>query len=130
MNYRLQADGKEPTKDLKLIRNRQEVKSIMAEFWPKNIEMRNQLLHKLRDLKDKFEKSEFFRTHEVIGSSLLFIYDEQKVGIWMIDFAKTVKLAENVTVDHKSHWSLGNHEDGYLIGLNNLIEMTQELFEH
>lgn len=45
----------------------------------------------------------------------------------MIDFAKTVVLPDNVQIDHNSIWSVGNHEDGYLIGINNLISIFEEI---
>lgn len=45
----------------------------------------------------------------------------------MIDFAKTVVLPPNVHIDHSSIWSVGNHEDGYLIGINNLISIFEEI---
>lgn len=45
----------------------------------------------------------------------------------MIDFAKTTKVPDNITLSHKNDWKLGNHEDGYLIGLNNLIDVKIKL---
>lgn len=47
----------------------------------------------------------------------------------MIDFAKTVELPQNVTIDHNSAWTVGNHEDGYLIGINNMIDIFTELLQ-
>jgi hypothetical protein len=45
----------------------------------------------------------------------------------MIDFAKTVPVPENVSIDHSSAWKVGNHEDGYLIGLDNLISIFESV---
>ena len=84
-------------------------------------------MEQLQKLRDRFVKSDFFARHEVIGSSLLIVHDSLKAGVWMIDFAKTVPLPEGVTIDHRSTWSLGNHEDGYLFGLNNLISILEEI---
>ena len=54
---------------------------------------------------------------QLIGSSLLFVHDSTKACIWLIDFGKTVPVPEGTTIDHKSPWEVGNHEDGYLIGV-------------
>ena len=60
---------------------------------------------------------------QIIGSSLLFLHDnEGKAGVWMIDFAKTLRRAEH-RLTHRADWQLGNYEDGYLTGLDNVIQV-------
>lgn len=63
----------------------------------------------------------------MIGSSLLFVHDRNNASIWLIDFAKTIILPPQVTIDHLSRWIVGNHEDGYLIGIDNLISIFEEM---
>lgn len=72
-------------------------------------------------------RSDFFQSHEVIGSSLLFVHDSTQASIWLIDFAKTVSLPSGANITHMNEWIVGNHEDGYLIGINNLIQIFEEL---
>ena len=45
----------------------------------------------------------------------------------MIDFGKTVPLADNITIDHRSTWVEGNHEDGYLLGISSLIDIFEDI---
>lgn len=63
----------------------------------------------------------------MIGSSLLFVHDRTQASVWLIDFAKTVTLPVDTPITHSNKWSVGNHEDGYLIGINNLINIFEEL---
>ena len=55
------------------------------------------------------------------------MHDSQKAGVWLIDFGKTVSVPEGLSIDHKSPWEVGNHEDGYLIGIENLIQLFRDL---
>ena len=47
-------------------------------------------LARLETIRQALEHSQFFRCHELIGSSLLFVHDDKKANIWLIDFGKTV----------------------------------------
>uniref|UniRef100_A0A1I8FZ68 Kinase n=1 Tax=Macrostomum lignano TaxID=282301 RepID=A0A1I8FZ68_9PLAT len=81
---------------------------------------------RLRELKSALEKSDFFARHEFIGSSLLFLHDASlRAGVWMIDFAKTLPRPDGERLQHTVPWTPGSHEDGYLIGLNNLIRLME-----
>ena len=45
----------------------------------------------------------------------------EKCGAWMIDFSKTIPVDDEIKLTHRLPWQLGNHEDGFLTGLDNLI---------
>jgi len=93
-------------------------------------------LEKLRSILEG-EGSQWFLNHEVVSSSLLFVYEGDSAsrddgdgskakspGVYMIDFAKTSPIPEDLGPrSHRAPWVPGNHEDGYLFGLDNLIDM-------
>lgn len=65
---------------------------------------------------------------QVIGSSLLFIHDHTgNAQVWIIDFGKTTALPEGQTLNHAISWKEGNREDGYLWGLENLINTLESI---
>ncbi|XP_076015635.1 inositol-trisphosphate 3-kinase C-like [Genypterus blacodes] len=77
---------------------------------------------RLLALHDALKNSPFFRTHEVIGSSLLFVHDHSsRASVWMIDFGKTRPVPDTSELQHDVPWAQGSREDGYLIGLASLI---------
>lgn len=43
----------------------------------------------------------------------------------MIDFGKTIKLEDGQELTHTKQWIRGNREDGYLTGLNNIIDILE-----
>jgi 1D-myo-inositol-triphosphate 3-kinase len=48
------------------------------------------------------------------------------VGAWLIDFAKCTQVEAGIPLTHRDKWEPGNHEDGYLTGLDNLICLLEE----
>merc|ERR1711879_828867 len=75
------------------------------------------------------ERSDYFKGHEFVGTSLLFVADQSppKAKVFMIDFAKTHPVPDEIDIDHRSPWVLGNHEDGLIFGLENLISCWEEV---
>ncbi|XP_072289428.1 inositol-trisphosphate 3-kinase A [Eucyclogobius newberryi] len=77
---------------------------------------------RLLALEESLKCSPFFRNHEIIGSSLLFVHDHSnKACVWMIDFGKTTPVPEISELKHNVPWTEGSREDGYLLGLTSLI---------
>jgi 1D-myo-inositol-triphosphate 3-kinase len=74
---------------------------------------------RLAELHSQCQKSEYVRVHEFVGASLLFVAEASppRATVHMIDFAKTSKLPDGISVDHMRGWEVGNHEDGLLFGL-------------
>lgn len=81
-----------------------------------------QILVQLGHILDVMHVSTFVRTHQFVGCSLLFVVDQSRAAVRLIDFAKTKVLPEGVVLDHERPWELGNHEDGVIFGVQNLIE--------
>ncbi|XP_058914084.1 inositol-trisphosphate 3-kinase A [Kogia breviceps] len=123
------ADGSCST-DFKTTRSREQVIRVFEEFVQGDAEVLRRYLNRLQQIRDTLEVSEFFRKHEVIGSSLLFVHDHcHRAGVWLIDFGKTTPLPDGQTLDHRRPWEEGNREDGYLLGLDNLIGILASLAE-
>lgn len=112
-------------KEFKTMKDEDQIVEAMARYVRSN-RTRLKYLKRLHDLKEALMKSKFFSTHEVIGSSLLFVHDDNDANIWLIDFAKTDALPEDTKITHHQKWELGNHEDGYLVGIDNLIGIFEK----
>uniref|UniRef100_A0A672JP91 Kinase n=2 Tax=Salarias fasciatus TaxID=181472 RepID=A0A672JP91_SALFA len=114
--------------NFKRTKSREQVVEAFYDFVESNTHIVWGYLTRLKQLRQVLEESEFFRTHEVVGSSLLFVHDYTgKTGVWMIDFGKTVTLPLHLTLDHRTPWAEGNREDGYLWGLDNLINILANM---
>nr|KAG8542368.1 hypothetical protein GDO81_026856 [Engystomops pustulosus] len=131
LGFRIEGIKKEDgsvNKDFKKTKSREQVMAAFREFTKANANILKSYLSRLEDIRRTLEQSVFFKTHEVIGSSLLFIHDKkEQAKVWMIDFGKTTPLPEGQELDHRVSWVEGNREDGYLYGLDNLIDILREM---
>lgn len=116
--------GSPPVTDLKKVKSREEVMVTMALFLGGREDTRQRLLARLKEIREKFEQSSYFQRHEIVGSSIFMIYDDTKVGAWIIDFAKTLPVPDGKVVNHRRPWVQGNHEEGFLTGLDSLISVS------
>ncbi|TRY55397.1 hypothetical protein DNTS_034415 [Danionella cerebrum] len=109
--------------DFKKTRSREDVTRTFNDFVEGNKNIINSYICRLEDIKQALKVSQFFKKHEVIGSSLLFIHDQtERAEVWLIDFGKTTALPDGQTLDHYRPWEEGNREDGYLWGFDNLLQ--------
>lgn len=122
----LRMKGSAPITDLKKIKTDDEVYETFLRFLCNNGN-NQELLNRLKGIRNHIEKSNFFQSHEIIGSSILIIYDDKKIGAWLIDFAKSRPLKNNVKIDHRREWVQGNHEEGLLFGLDELINVFEKV---
>lgn len=100
------------------------------------------LAARLRALRAALEGDEaFFPRRCMLRSSLLFTYDlaalrtapeaagaerpPHAASVHMIDFSATSPSAERLS--HRARWAPGNGEDGYLLGVDNLIMMFDKV---
>ncbi|XP_030217878.1 inositol-trisphosphate 3-kinase A isoform X1 [Gadus morhua] len=113
--------------NFKRTKSREQVGEALRDFVDHDPRTVRGYLSRLKQLRHTLEASQFFRTHEVVGSSLLFLHDAAgRSGVWMIDFGKTSPLPPPLTLDHRTPWVEGNREDGYLWGLDNLIAILTD----
>ncbi|CAH2086396.1 unnamed protein product [Euphydryas editha] len=117
--------GEPPLTDLQKVREPKQLSATIARFLGDDERARRAIAARLREIRSLFEKSEFFRTHEIVGSSIFIIYDDERVGAWLIDFAKTRRVPNDIKVTHREPWQQGNHEEGFLYGLDRLINTIE-----
>lgn len=129
LGFRIEAmrlkDGTIDT-NFKTIKDEEQIAKAFMRYAGSN-KIRLKYLKRLYNLRKALTKSKFFLSHELIGSSLLFVHSETDANIWLIDFANTQTIPENTEVTHRKKWELGNHEDGYLIGVDNIIRIFESI---
>eukprot|EP01137_Pigoraptor_chileana_P025389 Opistho-2@94823 len=111
--------------NFKHVKTRDDVLVVVREFVNGDMALRDSFVDRLDAIRGTLEVSQFFKEHEVVGSSLLFAYDHTgQTGVWLIDFGKTNRAKRKLS--HRDAWKLGNEEDGYLFGLDNLISVWKD----
>ncbi|XP_036406365.1 inositol-trisphosphate 3-kinase B [Megalops cyprinoides] len=131
LGFRIEGIKKEDgtvNRDFKKTKSKEQVTEAFRDFVKGNENILKSYLNRLKDIRDTLEISPFFKTHEVIGSSLLFVHDKrEQAKVWMIDFGKTTPLPEGQVLSHRATWEEGNREDGYLWGLDHLIDILTHM---
>ncbi|XP_041661295.1 inositol-trisphosphate 3-kinase B isoform X2 [Cheilinus undulatus] len=131
LGFRIEGVKKEDgtvNRDFKKTKTREQVTAAFHDFVKGNKDILKLYLIRLKEIKDTLEISPFFKTHEVIGSSLLFVHDSKgRAKVWMIDFGKTTPLPEGQELMHRASWVEGNREDGYLIGLDSMLDIISSM---
>lgn len=132
----LTPDGHDTAFDSSLFRTRTrtEVAGALRRFFPRAAscthgahprDVAAATVRRVRELEVALRKSEAFAAHELIGTTLLLVADETgRFGAWMIDFGVTRGGAR---LKHDVPWVVGNREDGYLIGVRNLIMLLERI---
>lgn len=121
--------GLSPVRDFKTVRTQDDIEKLFMFFTSMRPGAVKEILKRLRQMRTLMEDSDYFKTHEIVGSSIFIVYDEKKTGAWLIDFAKSKKLPNGETIDHRSRWEPGNHEEGLLFGMDKLIESFERVHE-
>eukprot|EP00047_Mylnosiga_fluctuans_P005010 m.237856 g.237856 ORF g.237856 m.237856 type:complete len:331 (+) comp13207_c0_seq1:25-1017(+) len=116
----------ESKSDIKKISSRDHVLATIRKFLNGREDIKAKFQARMHDIRAALETSKFFATHEVVGSSLLFVYDSRgKADIHIIDFGKTIPREHPL---HNELWDAStlNHADGYLIGFANLAAVIAD----
>jgi len=134
--------------DTKLLRTEEALRGCFDTFLQGRQRLRDAFAVRLRTLRETLYSSMLFGHFEMVGSSLLFVYDDDETSnfepnLWMIDFAKSIDHSpleprevvagvtrrtsahEGLKLTHCDDWTLGNHEDGYLRGIDSLLELWE-----
>lgn len=125
----LRIRGNEAVNDLKTLQSTNQIQDTIQHFLNGRKTTTKDITKRLKSMRNLMEKSEFFRTHEIVGSSVFIVYDDEKIGAWLIDFAKSRELPSGVTVNHRKQWAPGNCEEGLLRGMDELIKVFEDVYE-
>lgn len=109
-------------------KSRAGVEDEIKRFLKGSPEAQRKFVIRLREMRERLPTSAFFARHEVIGSSLLLVYDRTgNASISMLDFAKTMPSETVIKHDVAYVYPSTSPEDGYLLGLGQLLEIVESV---
>jgi len=144
--------GKERTPlsyNFRELKDEGKIKKCMADFLQQSKMLAKAVLIKLERMRSALERSDYFKGQVFVRSSILITYDydifveHNKTGgtpedfismtgpipleVKMIDFAQSHPTPNGEKLTHRAPWTPGNHEDGYLTGMDSLITLLGTL---
>jgi len=113
--------------DLKLIKTEEQVRGAMLQYVQRRRVVLGSFLKELERLRQTLERSDEFMQHSFIRTSLLLVYSDvtNTTSVHIIDLSRVSCTGGHLT--HRAPWAPGNHEDGYLTGLDNMIRIFGSL---
>ncbi|EOD26707.1 hypothetical protein EMIHUDRAFT_236632 [Emiliania huxleyi CCMP1516] len=112
---------------LKKITTEERVGEAVLQYVQGRLVLLQSFLKSLLQLRTALEACDAFLTHAFIRTSLLLIYSDatNNTSLHMIDLSRAYPAG--CRLSHRAAWEAGNHEDGYLTGLDNLIRILERL---
>jgi len=112
---------------LKKITTEERVGEAVLQYVQGRLVLLQSFLKSLLQLRTALEACDAFLTHAFIRTSLLLIYSDatNNTSLHMIDLSRAYPAG--CRLSHRVAWEAGNHEDGYLTGLDNLIRILERL---
>ena len=101
--------------------------------WPQGANVAKAVLLKLETLEAALVRSDFFKKHALLRTTLLLVYDdasrEDKLELKMMNFGFSYAIPNGGTIEHLDPWdgSAASHEDGYLTGLRSLARVIKSV---
>jgi len=107
----------------------EKVRETIELYVQKRPEIISTVLPKLRQLRKDLETCATFQAHEFVRTSVLLVYSNatNACTVHIIDLTRVSELPPGKKINHLDEWKPGNHEDGYLVGLDNLIRTFEEV---
>jgi len=114
------------TAELKTITTREQVSRAIGQYAQLRPQLIDSFLAQLIEVREVLQKCECFMGHSMIRTSLLFVYSSvtNQTQVAMIDFPRAASMGR---ITHREPWQPGNHEDGYLNGVDNLISIFEAI---
>jgi len=123
--------GQTRARELASASDREDIDRIFAAFLAPRPAVRELLAAQIRELIAALEHSDWFMSRAVVMASLLLVYDAdpasglQEARARIIDLTHCKKLEEGETITHRLPYERGNHEEGFLTGLDNLLSVCK-----
>jgi 1D-myo-inositol-triphosphate 3-kinase len=105
----------------------EKVREVMSAYMQGRVQLVRAFIPELKELRRTLEGCELFMRHVFMRTSILFVYSNvtNATSVHVIDLARVSDAGFRLT--HRAAWEPGNQEDGYLTGLDNLIQTLEEI---